>query len=164
MRQHLPRCSSVFQAGAGQSGVRLLFPEIMKTLLIFVSLPVLAESNAWRDSATGKTWASSDNGSAVSWTQAGRYCQALTLGGFHDWTLPSIDDLQKLVAPTGNTSGFRIAAPIKLTGWAWSSSPGAEPGEAWALDFGDGARASVVMGDSGLNRALCVRRDAGGSR
>ena len=27
-----------------------------------------------------------------------------------------------------------------------------------ALDFGDGGRASVAAGDSGLNRALCVRR------
>jgi hypothetical protein len=27
-----------------------------------------------------------------------------------------------------------------------------------ALDFGDGGRASVVMGNSALSRALCVRR------
>jgi len=54
--------------------------------------------------------------------------------------------------------GHHVLGPIKLTGWAWSSTPGKSTGEAWSLDFGDGGRASVVTGDSGLNRALCVRR------
>jgi NADH:flavin oxidoreductase / NADH oxidase family len=48
--------------------------------------------------------------------------------------------------------------PIKLTGWQWSSTPGKQAGEGWALDFGDGGRPSVAAGDSGLNRALYVRR------
>ena len=90
--------------------------------------------------------------------QAVYYCQALTLAGHKDWTLPSIDDLHKLFGGPANANGFHIVAPIKLSGWTWSSSPGKEPGEEWALDFGDGGRASVVMGDSGFNRALCVRR------
>jgi len=111
----------------------------------------------WQDPASLKTWAASDNGSGVSWAQAAYYCRTLTLAGFHDWTLPSIDELQGLVGATANVAGYRITGPIKLTGWAWSSSPGLEPGEDWALDFGDGGRASVVAGDSGLNRALCQR-------
>jgi hypothetical protein len=111
----------------------------------------------WTDPDTRLMWATADNGSAVSYRQAAYYCQALTLGGYKDWTLPSIDDLHKLFGGPANASGFHISAPIKLTGWAWSSSAGKEPGEEWALDFGDGGRASVVMGDSGFNRALCVR-------
>jgi hypothetical protein len=94
----------------------------------------------------------------VTYSQAAYYCKTLILGGHQDWTLPAIDDLQKQFGGPANASGFHIAGPIKLTGWEWSSSPGKEPGEEWALDFGDGGRASVVMGDSGLNRALCVRR------
>jgi hypothetical protein len=128
-------------------------------LLLFSAGAVLAQtkSNVWQDPSTGKIWASSDNGSGVSWSQAAYYCRTLTLGGFHDWRLASIEELQHLVGPSANASGFRITGPIKLTGWQWSSSPGAEKGETWALDFGDGGRASVVAGDSGLNRALCVR-------
>jgi hypothetical protein len=60
----------------------------------------------------------------------------LDVGGFRSRTLPSRDDLQALVG--GSTAGKRA-------------------GEGWALDFGDGGRASVAAGDSGLNRALCVR-------
>jgi hypothetical protein len=116
-----------------------------------------SKSDVWQDPASEKVWASSDNASGVTWSQAANYCRALTLGGFRDWRLPSIDELQQLVGPSTNASGYRITGPIKLTGWQWSSSPGVERGEAWALDFGDGGRASVVAGDSGLNRALCVR-------
>ncbi len=112
----------------------------------------------WVDPNTRLMWTAADNGSGVSQSQAAYYCRFLTLGGFKDWTLPSIDDLQKLFGGPANQNGYRIVGPLKLTGWAWSSSPGVEPGEQWALDFGDGGRASVVTGDSGLNRALCVRR------
>jgi hypothetical protein len=124
---------------------------------IFVLLLAAQSAGLWQDPATGKIWSAADNGSGVSWSQAARYCGELTLGGFHDWKLPSIDDLQEIVSPAANANGYRITGPVKLTGWAWSSSPGIERGEAWALDFGDGGRASVVAGDSGLNRALCLR-------
>jgi hypothetical protein len=80
--------------------------------------------------------------------------------GYTDWTLPSIDDLYHLFGGPVNQGGYHVTGPLKLTGWEWSASAGKEPGEQWALDFGDGARASVVTGDSGLNRALCVRRAA----
>jgi hypothetical protein len=128
-------------------------------ILCFLAGCALAQTKTevWQDPASGKVWATADNGSGVSWSQAGYYCSALSLGAFRDWRLPSIDELQQLVGSTANASGYRITGPIKLTGWQWSSSPGAERGEAWAIDFGDGGRASVVMGDSGLNRALCVR-------
>lgn len=112
----------------------------------------------WTDSKTSLMWAAADNGSAVSLSQAAYYCQTLTLGGHKDWTLPTIDELQGIFGGSANDRGYRIVSPIKLTGWAWSSSLGREPGEGLVLDFGDGGRASVVAGDSGLNRALCVRR------
>jgi uncharacterized protein DUF1566 len=103
-------------------------------------------------------WATTDNGSGVSLSQAKRYCGELTLGGFKDWRLPSIDELQQTFGGSANQNGRQIRGPIRLTGWTWSSTPGEQEGEGWALDFGDGARASVAARDSGLNRALCVRR------
>ena len=111
----------------------------------------------WIDSKTRLMWAAADNGSAVSWGQAALHCRSSVLGGFHDWSLPAIDDLQSIFGGTSDDRGYRIVSPIKLTGWAWSSTPGKQQGEAWALDFGDGGRASVMAGDAGLNRALCVR-------
>jgi Protein of unknown function (DUF1566) len=115
------------------------------------------KSEYWVDSDTHLMWTAADNGSGLSWIQAQRYCRDLTLAGFHNWTLPSIDDLQGLVGGAESKSAYRIKAPIRLSGWQWSSTPGKQEGEGWALDFGDGGRASVAAGDSGLNRALCVR-------
>jgi hypothetical protein len=112
----------------------------------------------WIDPATKLMWTAVDNGAGLSWSQAIRYCRELTLAGFKDWTLPSIDDLQQVSESAANENGYRIRGPIKLSGWQWSATPGQQAGEGWALDFGDGGRASVPAGDSGLNRALCVRR------
>ena len=114
----------------------------------------------WTDPQTHLTWASADNGSGVTQSQAAYYCRSLTLGGHRDWALPSIDELQLLFGGPANERGFHVTGPVRLTGWQWSSTEGVHPGETWALDFGDGGRASVVNGDSGLNRALCVRRMA----
>jgi hypothetical protein len=118
---------------------------------------VIASPGYWIDPDTHLMWTAADNGSGVSLIQAVRYCRRLTLSGFDDWTLPSIDDLQRIVGDAENQKGYRIKGPIKVTGWQWSSTPGVQEGEGWALDFGDGGRASVAAGDSGLNRALCVR-------
>jgi hypothetical protein len=118
---------------------------------------VISSPDYWIDPDTQMMWTAADNGSGVSLIQAIRYCRRLTLSGFDDWTLPAIDDLQRIVGDAENQKPYRIKGPIKLTGWQWSSTPGTQEGEGWALDFGDGGRASVAAGDSGLNRALCVR-------
>lgn len=115
------------------------------------------DAGYWTDPETKLMWASSDNGVGATYSQAVYYCRTSTLGGYKDWTLPSIEELHHLFGGPANQNGHHILAPIKLTGWQWSSSPGKARGEEWSLDFGDGGRASVVMGDSGLNRALCAR-------
>ena len=111
----------------------------------------------WLDTTTQKIWSAADTGSGVSLSQAQRYCRDSNRGGFKDWTLPTIDELQTLFGGAGDERGYHVRGPIQLTGWQWSASPGKQTGEGWALDFGDGGRASVPAGDSGLNRALCVR-------
>jgi hypothetical protein len=126
--------------------------------LALASLAVADDGQVWTDPQTNRVWAVSDNGSGISLSQANRYCGDTAIGGFRDWTLPTIDELQQLFDPAAERDGRHIRGPIKLTGWEWSSTPGQQEGEGWVLDFGDGARASVAAGDSGLNRALCVRR------
>ena len=123
-----------------------------------LTILLLAKPVYWLDPDTKLMWTAADNGSGLSWNQALRYCRELTLAGFNNWTLPSIDDLQHIFDNTHNEGGYHVKGPIKLTGWQWSATPGTQEGEGWALDFGDGGRASVAAGDSGLNRALCIRR------
>lgn len=145
------------------SSSELMSHRSLSLLFLFTLSPLTGISQTaapfWTDSQTHLTWAATDNGSGVTLNQAEYYCRNLTLGGHKDWSLASIDDLQHLFGGEPDTLGHHVIGPIKLTGWVWSSSPGKAPGEEWALDFGDGGRASVVTGDSGLNRALCVRRE-----
>lgn len=138
---------------------------IASVVLVLVA-PVLAQTTSegthkpdyWTDPKTKLMWTAADNSAGLSQEQAVYYCRALRLGGFKDWRLPDIDQLQHLFGGPVDGSGHHIVGPITLTGWVWSATPGKDTGEAWTLDFGDGGRASVVTGDSGLNRALCVRR------
>jgi Protein of unknown function (DUF1566) len=122
-----------------------------------LNIELRANSGYWIDPDTKLMWTVADNGFGLSWGQAVRYCRELTLAGLRNWTLPSIEDLQAIFDRTHDQSGYHVKGPIKLSGWQWSATPGAQQGEGWALDFGDGGRASVAAGDSGLNRALCVR-------
>jgi hypothetical protein len=122
------------------------------------ALLLAATPDTWTDPETHLTWAGADNGAGVTYSQAQYYCAHLSLGGHGDWAVPSLDELRTLYGGPANDRGHHVTGPVRLTGWQWSSTPGKQPGEQWALDFGDGGVASVVTGDSGLNRALCVRR------
>ncbi len=49
------------------------------------------------DKSSGLTWVQSDNGEGVDWQAALAYCENLDLGGYTDWRLPNIKELQSLV-------------------------------------------------------------------
>lgn len=122
-----------------------------------VQRAAIEKTGYWHDDRTGLVWLSADNGSGVTVSQAHSWCRTRKTGGFSDWRLPQIQELHTLFGGPPDERGFRPAAPLKITGWSWSATTGNEPAENWALDLGDGARASVAAGDAGLNRALCVR-------
>jgi hypothetical protein len=111
----------------------------------------LANRGYWIDADTRLMWAAKDNGYDVNWTQAGAYCKNLTAGGYRDWTLPTIEELE------GLRSGEVPKGGVKVRGWVWSSSQGTSVGEAWHYVFGYGARYSADVRHSNVERALCVR-------
>lgn len=49
------------------------------------------------DSATKLYWQKNDSGSALSWGEAGNYCENLVLAGNEDWRLPTAQELQFIV-------------------------------------------------------------------
>jgi hypothetical protein len=104
----------------------------------------------WTDPDTGLMWTKSDNGSDMNWYQANAYCSNLRLGGFSDWRLPTINELQAVFDP-GIMKGY-----IKRSGWPWSSTK-KNDGYGWFLNGGtedDG----MLLSTSNGGRALCVRR------
>jgi hypothetical protein len=115
-----------------------------------------AQHPIWIDPVSGLMWTRKDNGSHVFWQQASNYCNNLQLGGFSDWRLPSIDELE---AVYDDTQPGHIKGGISLTfPWIWSSSEGRRTGESYFYNFGRGGSSSSSGGSSTF--ALCVRRSS----
>jgi hypothetical protein len=133
----------------------------------------------WLDSSTRLMWAKKDNGKNVNWHQATTYCRKLRVGGYADWRLATIDELEGLIdiktyAPEhvggGSILHFNLDRKVRgellLSGEEWSSTQilddrGKPVGIAWYFDFVN-VRRSDDDGDIGLldnydKRALCVR-------
>jgi hypothetical protein len=110
------------------------------------------------DPETSLMWTVRDNGQDISWEKAVDYAKDLRLGGFTDWRLPTIDELEKLSDPVRGDEYFNIRQPFRLTTWwVWSSMRVEGSGSALIFDFRDGESLSDIVVNS-FARALCVRR------
>ena len=106
------------------------------------------------DPETGLMWTKEDNGKDINWYEANEYRERLSLGGYTDWRLPTIEELEKLYDP----KKANIRDPFQLTGrWVWSSTK-RSPDFPLLFGFVIGERYSALLVDPGNSRALCVRR------
>ncbi len=48
------------------------------------------------DTTTGLMWAAKDNGSDINWSDAKGYCENYRGGGYTDWRMPTLDELETL--------------------------------------------------------------------
>jgi hypothetical protein len=91
----------------------------------------------------------------VNWNQAIAYCANLRLGGYTDWRLPTIEELQGIYDV--NASEKHVKGNLNLSSkYFWSSTPASS--KAWFFFFSNGRRYTFRISDSKEDRALCVRR------
>ncbi len=108
----------------------------------------LGSSDILVDPRTGLMWTRTDNGYDIKWHGADQYCKGLTLGGYTDWRLPEIKELDGIHDPNNVTgkytfagkdyeihtiSGFRLSTAV-----LWSATAG--PISPWDFNFADGRR------------------------
>ncbi len=110
------------------------------------------------DPETKLMWTIEDNGKYIGWHQANKYAEQLGLGGYSDWRLPTVDELEKLYDPQ-NSRAKNIRKPFRLTGyWVWSSTK-EDSGFGWLFVFSRGRRSRFPTMDYSCSpRALCARR------
>jgi hypothetical protein len=117
-----------------------------------------ADSKAiWKDSSTGLIWAAKDNGSSVSPNQAGDYCSSLRSGGYSDWRLPTIEELEALY-DSKLTKQYKAKGPIELSDACVLSGTTNSSGDVWTFCFNAGGRS--LGGGSGCGttgHVLCAR-------
>ena len=101
-------------------------------------------------------WTRSDNGYDLTWFEADKFCNDLSLAGLSGWRLPKIEDLKKLYDPKGGNR-YNIRKPFRLSGWLVWSSTKEGSGATWIFDFLNG-RLSIRLDRSAESRAFCVRR------
>jgi len=133
---------------------------ILTILSIGVSTAAGQDSaDIWKDSATGLIWAVKDNGSDVSWDQARNYCTQLSLGGYSDWSLPTIDELSAIFDKSVSKR-YKAKGSIELEAASIWSETTNNAGDAWSLNFSYGGKSiSPTRGGCGTaGRALCVQR------
>jgi Protein of unknown function (DUF1566) len=133
----------------------------------------------WLDPSTGLMWAGKDNGKDVSWKKAVKYCRDLRLGGYSDWRLAMLAELEGIYDKSVSAPGLaRLGGPAKgspftwhvkgnlfLTGNQWSSSQrsddrGHPSGYVWYFDFNEGRSKNDPTGwpySFNNSRALCAR-------
>ena len=106
-----------------------------------------------QDNKTALMWIRRDNGKSLNWYEAKLCAEELVFGGYKDWRLPSVVELQDL----WDSSNRKIRSPFELTSqWVWSSTSN-EAECAWCFYFPIGLRFQYPLNVSYNLRALVVR-------
>jgi hypothetical protein len=101
-------------------------------------------------------WQQNEPGTKT-WSDAISYCEGLSLGGYTDWRLPNVKELESLIDdtrynPAINTSIF----PNATSSYYWQSTTAASyPNAAYYVDFRDGVVFYYSKVDS--IKVRCVR-------
>lgn len=125
-----------------------------------VSVPAhwtLNNNGTITDHLTLLTWQHAELPDSLTWENALQYAETLTMGGYSDWRLPNIKELQSineesLVQPSVNTTFFNSIKTNKY--WSSTSLPN-QTTRAWYLDTNYG----ITTYDLKIRRhyVICVR-------
>ncbi|MDM8541869.1 DUF1566 domain-containing protein [Desulfococcaceae bacterium HSG9] len=108
-----------------------------------------------KDTKTGLIWATEDNGKNIDWKDAKRYCKNYKNGGYIDWRLPTLDELEQLYDKAIEKK-YKITQLITLTRCcAWTSDISGS--EAAYYNFYYGYRIWIPQSQSTDRRVLPVR-------
>ena len=121
------------------------------------SLGYLASSGTVQDLARGLTWQQQNDGTTRTWEAALSYCEGLSLGGYSDWRLPHVRELESITSDTNYYPVINTTYFPNTKKWDyWSSTTSAYSSSyAWFVNFSYGA--VNVSSKTESNYVRCVR-------
>ncbi len=109
------------------------------------------------DHKTGFTWQTADYGPLGSWADANQYCVDLVLGGYDDWRLPRLDELQTIVDYSRSHPAIDPVFAVDPTPGYWTSTTiVGYPDHAWYMEFSQGLVGGAPKAGAG-GYVRCVR-------
>lgn len=118
------------------------------------------------DTKTNLMWAAVDNGKDITWKEAKLYCENYQAGGYTDWRLPTLDELEGLYdeqkdrpAKCTNSSNIHLATALIDVSclFVWASETSFTTNESGIFDFDPGIRSGFARSWHQLTRVLPVR-------
>jgi hypothetical protein len=137
---------------------------------------ILETNKIVRDTFHETIWQRSDDGVKRTWQEASSYCADMSLGGYTDWYLPTIEDLMTLVDYTVYNPSLSTEVLDGHIDYYWSSTPNvSSQDEVWVQSFMRGGTRCfnketstyyvrcMRKGESGPFHTLKVRKSGSGN-
>ena len=124
----------------------------------YVSIPMQYKDNGdgtVTDLNTGLMWQKTDDGQQRNWADAKQYCGDLVLGGYDDWRLPRIDELETIVDYSRVDPAIDPLFTCESNAYWTSSHFAGNPAYVWYVICGNGYANWNSM--STVNAVRCVR-------
>lgn len=131
-------------------------------LLIIIGLSILnaefiKSGDTVTDNTLGLQWQDDSSPSVLTWKSALDQCNNLTLGGYSDWRLPNINELQSIVDRSKLYPSIVTGFTNTTLFFYWSSTTDSKSKDAaWLIDFRNGSVSSSFK-FSLLYVSRCVR-------
>jgi hypothetical protein len=114
----------------------------MKQLLafLFLSLALFANEESFIDKSTHLEWQDtlSTEEKDEKWSMSKSYCRSLKLGGYRDWRLPSISELQTIISVVQNPTDERKFRNSNENDYWTSEEFKEDDADAWAIHMRSG--------------------------
>jgi hypothetical protein len=118
--------------------------------------PAIAPTGTVIDHSTGLMWSKATIAKGKTWAEAKAAAEAVRLGGYTDWRLPTRAELITLVDDTRSNPAIDTTQFDCESDWYWTSTPLASSPSvcAWFVYFYDGSAYYLRQHDLGRVRAV----------